>query len=87
MDFACATFGPPHHTFTLQTFRYHFFLASLTKLFNGFNSPSIAKMVSMGDKEILPSMKWVNIFDLIVKLLLISTFPISHSLAAKNSFY
>ncbi len=58
----------------------HFFHANLTKLYKDFNSLGIAKIGTMGDKEIFLFMNYVNIFDLIVEFLPTSTCSTSLSL-------
>jgi len=52
-----------------------FFFANLIRFSKDFNFHGITKMVSMGDNEIFPFMKCINILDLVVELLLRSTCP------------
>jgi hypothetical protein len=62
-----------------------FFFANLTRLSKNSNSHGIARMVSIGDNEIFPLMKCVNIFDFTTELLPSSTSTASLSFVVSSS--
>jgi hypothetical protein len=62
-----------------------FFLTTFTKLFNDSSSLGMAKIVSIGDNEILPFMKWFNILEWTKEFLPIYNCPISLSSLTSTS--